>query len=129
MSFELNTTIDLARARNITLGGRELKVAPLTLRSIIAVTDLQPRLLKEAGASEHIDTLIEFVMLGLKRTYPDLTKDELLESEATIDELRQAMVVVMEQAGGKKRDDAEGEQKATALSVVGAGTSPGSALN
>jgi len=133
MPFELDTNVDLARARNVTLGGRELKVAPLTLRSIMRVSDMLAGAMgAEPGtsASAMLDRLLDFVLLGLARTYPSLTREDLLDSDTTAAELRAAIDVICEQAGAKqKKDDPEGETEAAALSVVGAGSSPGSALN
>lgn len=130
MSFELDTKVDLLRAKSVVLGGRDLKIAPLTLRKIISAAGLL-RGITDAGNAlpdEMVGRLLDFVMLGLSRTYPQLTKDELLDSEITVAELRTAADVVIEQSGGVKKDAGVGELTAMGASG-GERSSPNSALN
>ena len=131
MSFDLDKNADVSRAKPVTLGGKELQVAPLTLRKIIQTAEMLPKLgADDASTAANIETLIEFVMLGLSRTYPALTKEDLLDSETTIPELRAAVDVVIEQAGGKKKESDAGESKATSQQEqLGTSSSPSSALN
>jgi hypothetical protein len=108
MSFELDEKVDLTRARTVELGGKVLKVAPLTLQKIIKATEMLPQLNNPtASPHDNIDRLVDFVLLGLSRTYPQLSRDDLLESEITVDELRKAADVVIIQAGGKLPNGAD----------------------
>lgn len=135
MPFDLDPKADTTRARVIALGGRELKCAPLTLRQIIAVSDMLPKISAAASTHESIELLADFILLALRRTYPGLTRDDLLELETTVEELRAAADIVLLQAGGKKADPAGGtplgEAKAASDTTVPIGTSssPSSALN
>lgn len=101
MSFNLDEKVDLKRAKTISLGDRTLHVARLTLRSIISLAELQPKL-SASTAPGNIETAVDCVLLGLKRTYPSLTKDELLDLEMTPSELAVAVGTVIEQASDKK---------------------------
>lgn len=101
--------------RSVKLAGREFTVAPLSLRAIMALADYVPKLAAaptDVIDSTRIEPLIDTILLALKRTYPTLTKDELLDLPIRLDELRAAVDVVIEQAGGRKVDPALGEQKA-----------------
>lgn len=60
-----------------------------------------PELSQAASPVDNIEKLLDFVMLGLERTYPTLTREDLLDSEATVAELRSAVDVLVELAGGK----------------------------
>lgn len=100
--------------RSVRLAGREFIVAPLSLRAIMALADYVPKLAAaptDVIDSTRIEPLVDTVLLALKRTYPTLTKEELLDLPIRLDELRAAVDVVIEQAGGRKVDPALGEQK------------------
>jgi hypothetical protein len=76
MPFDLDTTLHpatLARARSVTLGGRELKVVHLNL-----------------GA------LIDVALRSLNLTYPTLTKSELMQSGGHTDELYAVLRAALE---------------------------------
>lgn len=130
MPFDLDTKVDLKRAKVITLGTRELQVAPLTLRKIIELADRASKEnLASLPAQAQIERLIDYVMLGLGRTYPSLTRDDLLESEITVEQLRAASDVIVEQAGGTKEKAGESTATSEPATSVGAVSSPSSALN
>ena len=131
MPFDLDKNVDLSRAKPVTLGQREFKVAPLTLRMIIAAAEMEPALKSASTPVEQINRLTDFVMLGLARTYPTLVRDDLLDGEITVEQLKAACDVVILQAGGKKEAAAAGEPKATSDQAIsdGEGSSPSSALN
>jgi hypothetical protein len=129
MPFELDKNVDLSRAMTVTLGRQELQVAPLTLRKIMALAEMSDTDdIKKLPARAQIDRLLDYVMLGLERTYPTLTREELLEAEITVDQLRAASDVIIVQAGGKKKEAGEPTATSNALSD-GTGSSPSSALN
>lgn len=131
MPFDLDEKIDLSRAKEITLGGHALKVAPLMLRQIIASTALLPQIAAAGSTEASLELLVDFVLIGLKRTYPALTRDEVLDSETTVDELRAASDVILLQASGKKadKDAAVGEAQAASDTTrpIGTDSSPNSA--
>jgi hypothetical protein len=102
MAFELDKGVDLSRAKKVMLGSHELNVVPLTLRKIIKAAGMLPELRQDASASDNLERLVDFAVLGLERTYPTLTREELLDSEATVAQLREICDVITEQAGGKK---------------------------
>jgi hypothetical protein len=128
MPFDIDEKVDLTQARTVTLAGRELKVAPLPLRQVIAISDVVPNFAAlnsgKVGA-EAFDPLVEVVWRGLLRAYPQLTKDELLDLPITMADLVAAVSVVIEQAGGRK-EGAAGEQRATSTTEApnGASSSP-----
>jgi hypothetical protein len=128
MSFDLDPSVDLSRAREITLGGETLKIAPLLLRKIIASTLMLPQLIAADTPDKRIELMIDFVMLGLARTYPALRRDDLLDSEATPAELSDAVDVVILQSG-RKKVDAVGEALAASPTTkpIGTSSSPNSA--
>jgi hypothetical protein len=121
MSLELDEKADLAAGRRVTLGGRglsglELVVLPLTLRQNIALARHMPKLMRmheeKAFDAETIDAVVDVVCIGLRRAHPNISADDLLDLEVTIDDLIAAARVVIEQAGGKKVEAAEGESSA-----------------
>jgi hypothetical protein len=128
LPFDLDEKADLSRAREITLGGHTLKIAPLPLRAIIASTALLPQIAAADSTEKSLGLLVDFVLIGLARTYPGLTRDELLDSETTADELREAADVVILQAGGKKADNAgEAQAASDTTKPIGTSSSPSSA--
>jgi hypothetical protein len=108
MPFDLDEKVDLTRAREITLGARTLKVAPLSMRQIIKSTAMLPQIGAADSTEKSLDLLVDFVMLGLARTYPTLTRDEFLDSEMTAPQLREAADVIILQAGGRKAEAGDG---------------------
>jgi hypothetical protein len=131
MPFMLDEKISFDRTLPITLGGHELKLAPLTLRQIIAASGMLAKLNAAATVEANLGLLVDFVMIGLARSYPTLTRDELLDSEVTAIELREAADVVILQAGGK-RPVSTGEAQSPdpnpgATRPIGTSSSPSSA--
>ena len=112
MSFERDENLDLSAARSVRLGGREWTVAPLSLRQILAVADHVPKLsgiTAETMSGERLAPLAEVLWHGLRRAYPQLTREEFYDLPITIAELVTALPVVIEQAGGRKVDTTAGE--------------------
>jgi len=101
MPFDLDSSVDLSRAKKITLGHREISIAPLTLRRTIKAAGMLPELNQAASPVDNIEKLLDFVMLGLERTYPTLTREDLLDSEAPSRSCGGAVDVLVELAGGK----------------------------
>lgn len=112
MSLERDESIDLNMARVVRLAGRDLYVAPLSLRDILSVADELPKVkdvTAENVTGERLAPLGEIVWHGLRRAYPKLTRDEFFELPITLAELIAAFPVVMQQAGGRKPEIAVGE--------------------
>jgi hypothetical protein len=125
MPFDLDERVDLSRAQEIVIGSQKLTVAPLTLRQTIKATTMLPKMRAAEGVDQSLEFLVDFVMLGLARTYPTLTRDELLDSEMTPDQLREAADIVMVQGGGKKVDPSGEDQAASDLKTsTGESSSP-----
>jgi hypothetical protein len=139
VSLERDESIDLNMARVVRLAGRDLYVAPLSLRDILAVADELPKVkdvTAENVTGERLAPLGEIVWHGLRRGYPKLTRDEFFDLPVTLAELIAAFPVVMQQAGGRKpetavgeadphRDGAMGTQAASdSIKSTGAGSSP-----
>jgi hypothetical protein len=128
LPFDLDEMVDLSRAREIALAGMTLKVAPLQLRQIIATSRLLPQLLAAENPEDRLNTSVDFVLIGLNRAYPNLTRDELLDSEISTVELRDAVDAVILQSGGRKADPAgEVEAASTTARPIGTSSSPNSA--
>ncbi len=122
MSFELDDNIDLSGARDVRLGGRDWKVAPLSLRQILAVADYVPRLSAigvDTLSGERLAPLAEVLWHGLRRVYPKLTRDEFYDLPITIGELVAALPEVIEQAGGRRADSVEGASAADEAATAG----------
>jgi hypothetical protein len=97
MSFEINPALDLKDAKSVMLGERQVMVLPLTLRQTIKVADTLKKVSQpDAATADHIDALIDFALIGLGRTYPQLTRDDVLDSEATVPQLRAVVDVLID---------------------------------
>lgn len=112
MSLELDANVDKDRSRTIVLAGKEWIVCPLPLRQVIAIG---PLLAKCRGVSadtlapETFDPMIEVVERALKKAYPGVTRDDLLDLPISLGELMEAITVIVEQSGGKRVDPSAGE--------------------
>jgi hypothetical protein len=112
MAYDVDPACDTPRCKTITLGGRDFLVAPLPLRHVLAIADLIPKL---AGISIEnmrgamFEPIVDLVHRGLLRTYPSLTRDDLLDLPITLTELFEATPIVIGQAGGRRADAAAGE--------------------
>ena len=112
MGTDFDETIDRTMARKVCLAGRDFYVAPLSLRQILAIADYVPKLSAigaENLSGERLAPLAEVLWHGLRRAHPKLTREEFFDLPITIAELVAALPVVIEQAGGRKVDDAERE--------------------
>jgi hypothetical protein len=129
VSLERDETIDLATARVVRLAGHDFYVAPLSLRQILAIADYVPKLSAisvDSLSGERLVPLAEVLWHGLRRAHPRLTRDEFFDLPITIAQLVAALPVVIEQAGGRRVDAAEGEILAASASTqsIGARSSP-----
>ena len=129
MSLKRDETKTWADARMIWFDGEEYVVAPLTLRQSIALSEVSKKLFakRETGlvkigddkaffSSDMIDDYLEVILIGLRRAYPDATKDDVLDLTGNVNDLVEAATTVMEQAGGKK-ETTPGESSAASGST------------
>ena len=124
MSLERDESIDLATARTVRLADRDFSIAPLSLRQILAVADQLPKmagLTAENVSGERLTPIAEIVWQGLRRAYPQLTREEFFDLPITVAELVAALSVVMQQAGARKRESGEGESSAASDSMKSTG--------
>jgi hypothetical protein len=108
--------IDCACACVVALGGQEFFVPTLALRQARVVVPgllkLMPRLIAiqtRIGAGDplgaaliekdDVELMIDVVHCGLTRAYPDLTRDDLLDLEASFPELVAALGLIARQTG------------------------------
>jgi hypothetical protein len=82
----------------ITLGGRDFTIEPLKLGQLRALLDALDDLSGKTGGAV-IDAAARVIRTGLARAMPDLTLDTVLELEATMDEVTQAVAVILSVAG------------------------------
>jgi hypothetical protein len=93
------------RVATITLGGREFAVEPLRLGQLRALLDALDDLSGKTGGAV-VDAAARVIQAGLARAMPDLTLDGVLELEATMDEVTQAVAVILKAAGLARPGDA-----------------------
>lgn len=96
----------------ITLGGRELSVRPLKLGQLRGLMDALNEMQDKTGGAS-IDAAAKLVSIGLP--HENLSIDEILESDAALDELNEAVATVIRVAGRlKARDTGEAEPQPAA---------------
>jgi hypothetical protein len=82
----------------VTLGGREFRVRPLKLGQLRHLLDaLEQMAGKSAGAL--VEAAAGVVAAGLAPAHPEITTDALLDLEARLDELNEAVAAILEEAG------------------------------
>jgi|HubBroStandDraft_4_1064222.scaffolds.fasta_scaffold1506218_1 hypothetical protein len=82
----------------ITLGGRELAIEPLKLGQLRGLLDALDDLSGKTGGAV-VDAAARVIQAGLARAMPDLTLAEVLEFEATMDEVTAAVATILGAAG------------------------------
>jgi hypothetical protein len=100
----------------ITLGGRDFSIEPLKLGQLRALLDALDDLSGKTGGAV-IDAAARVIQAGLVRAVPDMSLDDVLELEATMDEVTAAVAVILGVAGLNR----PGETKP-------GGTTPGEAM-
>ncbi len=90
----------------ITLGGREFVVEPLKLGQLRALLDALDDLSGKSGGAV-IDAAARVIQAGLARAMPDLSLDGVLELEATMDEVTEAVGVILRVAGLSRQQPGE----------------------
>ena len=108
--------VNCAGALVVELGGTEFFVPVLALRqarvAVPGLLKLLPRLhaiqVRIGGGdplgaalldAEDVDLMIDVALAGLNRAYPDLSRDDLLDLQASFAELVAALAVIAQQTG------------------------------
>jgi hypothetical protein len=89
----------------ITLGGRDFAIEPLKLGQLRALLDALDDLSGKTGGAV-IDAAARVIQAGLVRAMPDMSLDDVLELEATMDEVTAAVAVILGVAGLNRSGDA-----------------------
>ena len=90
----------------ITLGGRNFAIEPLKLGQLRALLDALDDLSGKSGGAV-VDAAARVIQAGLVRAMPDLTLDAVLELEATMDEVTEAVSVILRAAGLSRQQPGE----------------------
>jgi hypothetical protein len=104
----------------ISLGGRHFAIEPLKLGQLRTLLDALDDLSGKTGGAV-IDAAARVIQAGLARGVPELSLDAVLELNATMDEVTEAVAVILTVAGLRRPGDADaGERKPVASSSSGA---------
>jgi hypothetical protein len=87
----------------ISLGGRKFAIEPLRLGQLRTLLDALDDLSGKSGAAV-IDAAARVIQAGLARAMPDLSLDAVLELEATMDEVTEAVSVILRVAGLSRQE-------------------------
>jgi hypothetical protein len=90
----------------IRLGGAAFAVRPLTLRQLRSVLPAFARA-GAIGAEDGVDAAIEILAAALSRDHPDITRERLLDTEASVQELAEAVTTVARLSGLVSPGEAE----------------------
>jgi len=82
----------------ITLGGAAFAVRPLTLRQFRGVLPAFARA-GATGAEDGVDAAVEIIAAALSRDHPEMTREALLDREASVQELAEAVTAVARLSG------------------------------
>jgi hypothetical protein len=88
----------------IILGNLQLSIRPLKLGQLRCVLDALEEMSGKSG-SELIDAAVRVVATGLAPTHPELTAEKILDLEAGIDQLNDAVAAVLRAAGLRRPED------------------------
>jgi len=82
----------------ISLGGRDFTIEPLKLGQLRALLDALDDLSGKTGGAV-VDAAARVIQAGLVRAMPEMSFDDVLELEATMDEVTAAVAVILGVAG------------------------------
>ena len=91
-------------SEGIALGGRPFEVRPLKLGQLRHLLDALDEMSGKSGGAL-IEAAAKVVAAGLAATHPGLGADALLDIEAGVDELNEAVAAVLRVAGLKPREE------------------------
>jgi hypothetical protein len=83
---------------SITLGGRVFAIEPLKLGQLRGLLDALDDLSGKSGGAM-LDAAAKVIRAGLARTAPELTHEQILDLEATVDEVTAAVAAILSAAG------------------------------
>src|SRR3954469_21175908 len=114
-----------AMRETIVLGGLHLEVRPLRLGQLRHVLDALEEMAGKSGGGL-IDAAAHFVAAGLASAYPELTAERVLDLEASIEQLNDAVAAVLRTAGLRRPENGAGAQTmGETQPVASPATSPG----
>ena len=90
----------------IHLGGADFAVRPLTLRQLRSMLPAFARA-GAIGAEDGVDAAIEILAAALSRDHPEITRERLLDTEASVQELAEAVTTVARLSGLVSLGEAE----------------------
>ena len=108
------------REATITLGGRDFAIEPLKLGQLRTLLDALDDLSGKSGGAV-VDAAARVIQAGLVRAMPDLTLNGVLELEATMDEVTEAVTVILRVAGLSRRAGERPGEAASARAGAGDG--------
>jgi len=85
-------------SETVTLGGRQFALRPLKLGQLRHVLDALDRMAGKTGGGL-IEAAAQVVAAGLAPAHPDLTADAVLDLEATVAELNDAVAAILRVGG------------------------------
>jgi hypothetical protein len=85
-------------SETITLGDRQFEIRPLKLGQLRHLLDALEAITGKSGGGL-IEAAAQIVAVGLGPAYPDLTREALLDLEATVEELNAAVAALLRIAG------------------------------
>src|SRR3954453_4046529 len=101
----------------ILLGGLRLEVRPLKLGQLRHVLDALEDMSGKSGGGL-IEAAARVIAAGLAPAHPELTAEKLLDLEASIEQLNDAVGAVLRTAGLRRPDDGPEAQR-TGQQIVG----------
>lgn len=90
----------------ITLGGRPFEARPLKLGQLRRLLDALDAMTGKSGGAL-LEAAADIVVAGLGAAHPDLTRDAMLDLEATLDELNAAVAAILRIAGLRAAGEAQ----------------------
>jgi hypothetical protein len=92
----------------IVLGGRPFEIRPLKLGQLRHVLDALEEMTGKSGGGL-IEAAARVVAAGLAPAHPDLTPDSILDLEATVEQLNNAVSAILQIAGLRPSGNARGD--------------------
>lgn len=96
-------------AETILLGGLRLEVRPLKLGQLRHVVDALEEMASKSGGGL-IEAAARIVAAGLAPAHPELTAERVLDLEASIEQLNDAVAAVLRTAGLRRPENGAGAQ-------------------
>ena len=93
----------------IDLGGLHLEIRPLKLGQLRHVLDALDEMAGKSGGGL-IDAAARVVAAGLAPAHPELTAERVLDLEASLEQLNEAVAVVLRTIGLRRPKDSAGAQ-------------------